>query len=250
MYYQQSSAKVFWIAFVTSLVVSSIVSFAVVYFVPEFLSENMETVKVPDVENLELRKAEMIVAEKELKIIVEDEKNSTVIEEGRIIYQDPIAGQIVERGSTINVALSTGPRTEASDGKEIVVPSVIGFDLNQAKVYLAERGLSVGVINREESEKAKDVVLKTIPEPGKKITEEVPIKLIISSGRGKVTVPSLRGKSEYSARSLLGKNGLEMRKSYTTSVEHAFDIVIYQDPKPGTKVERGSTVSVTINREG
>ncbi|MEJ2568698.1 MAG: PASTA domain-containing protein, partial [candidate division WOR-3 bacterium] len=132
----------------------------------------------------------------------------------------------------------------------IVIPSVIGFDVNQAKVFLAEKGLSVGQVEGRESDEAKDVVLGTIPEPGQKVTASVPIKLIVSSGGGKVVVPDLRGKSEYRARSLLEESGLELgRRNYITSGEHAFDIVISQSPQAGETIEKGSKVDITVNRE-
>lgn len=251
MYYQQSSAKVFWIAFLTSLVVSAIVSFAFINLLPNNLSSNSTMVTVPDVGNLEIDRAEAIMGEKGLRIIVEDRKFNQTIREGRVIYQNPVVGETVNPGSTIRVAVSKGPETGNTEVNEVIVPSVIGFDINQAKVYIAEKGLSVGVVESEESEKAKDVVIKTIPEPGQKVSEGLPIKLIVSSGGGKVTVPNLRGKSEYSARTILSERGLELgNRRTTTSPEHAFDIIIYQNPAPGTMVERGSKVNVTVNREG
>jgi serine/threonine-protein kinase len=253
MYYQQSSAKVFWISFITSLVVSSLVAVTVVYLVPEIKlgQSDMDMVLVPDVENLDLHKAEMILDEKGLKIIVEDEKYHPTTKKNRVIYQKPIAGESVEEGSSVRIVLSKGPEDKIVESEEIVVPSVIGFDINQAKVYLSDRGLSVGVVERQESEESKDVVLRTIPEPGQKVTETVPIKLIVSSGGAKVTVPNLRGKSEYSARATLEGSGLELgRKNYMTSGEHAFDIVIRQNPQPGAMIEKGSKVDITINREG
>ena len=251
MYYQQSSAKVFWISFLTSLIVSSLIGFTFVYFVPEVLSGKSKMVEIPDVENLEPHKAEMIMDEKGLKIITEDEKFHPTTKKGRVIYQKPTAGETVEKGSTVRIVLSKGPQESIEEGEEIVVPSVIGFDINQAKVYLSERGLSVGVVERQESEEAKDVVLKTVPEPGQKVTEAVPIKLIVSSGGGKVDVPNLIGKSEYRARLLLEEMGLELgRKNYITSGEHAFDIVVRQSPQSGSMIEKGSKVDITINREG
>ncbi|MEJ2354445.1 MAG: PASTA domain-containing protein [candidate division WOR-3 bacterium] len=250
MYYQQSSAKVFWIAFLTSLIVSGLVSFSFLYFGPGFLTENSTTIEIPDVENLELQKAEMILDEKGLKLIVEDERFHPTTKKDRVIYQKPAAGQKAEKGSAIRVVLSKGPNENIEEGPEIVIPSVIGFDVNQAKVFLAEKGLSVGQVERRESEEDEDVVLGTIPEPGQKVTESVPIKLIVSSGGGDVTVPNLRGKSEYRARLLLEESGLELgRRNYITSGEHAFDIVIRQSPEAGATIERGSKVDITVNRE-
>jgi beta-lactam-binding protein with PASTA domain len=229
MYYQQSSAKVFWIAFLTSLIVSALISFSFVYFGPGLLTEKSTTVEIPDVENLDLQKAEMILDERGLKLIVEDERFHPTTKKDRVIYQKPAAGQTAEKGSSIRVVLSKGPQENVEEGPEIVIPSVIGFDVNQAKVFLAEKGLSIGQVEGRESDEAKDVVLGTVPEPGQKVTASVPIKLIVSSGGGKVVV--------------LG------RRNYVTSGEHAFDIVIRQSPEAGETIEKGSKVDITVNRE-
>jgi beta-lactam-binding protein with PASTA domain len=251
MYFQQSSAKVFWISFFTSLVVSSLIGFTFSYLVPQFSSGKAKMVEVPDVENLEIHNAEMIVDERGLKMLVEDERFDQTVKKDRVIYQKPSAGETVEKGTTIRVVLSKGSGEDTGGEGEIVVPSVIGFDLNQAKVYLSERGLTVGVIEKEESEQAKDIVLRTVPEPGRKVTENFPVKLIVSSGGGKVQVPSLKGKSEYKARSLLEENGLQLgRVNSTTNAEYSFDIIIYQSPAAGETVEKGSKVDITVNREG
>jgi serine/threonine-protein kinase len=251
MYYQQSSAKVFWISFLTSLVVSSVVASTFMYLVPQLSSGKAKTVEVPNVENLELHKAEIIMDEKGLKIIVEDEKFDPTTKKGRVIYQKPTAGETVEKGTTIRVVLSKGPEENTESEGEIVVPSVIGFDLNQARVYLSEKRLSVGIVEKEESEKAKDIVLRTVPEPGQKVTENFPVKLVVSSGGGKVRVPNLKGKSEYKARTLLQESGLELgRVNVTTSAEYSFDIILYQNPAAGEMAEKGSKVDITVNREG
>ncbi|MEO0292922.1 MAG: PASTA domain-containing protein [candidate division WOR-3 bacterium] len=249
MYYQQSSGKVFWIAFITSLIVSSLVSFTMIYLLPQALSKRESTIEVPDVENLELSAAEILLKEKGLKMIVEDERFHPTVKKDRIIYQRPASGESVKRGSTIRLVVSKG-QEETKEG-ELIVPSVIGFELNQARVFLSEKGLTVGVVEREESEEAKDIVLRTVPEPGQKITKDIPIKLVVSSGTKKVEVPNLRGLSEYRARLLLEERGLSLgRVLFTTSAEHSFDIIIYQNPKPGEIVSKGTKVDITINKEG
>jgi beta-lactam-binding protein with PASTA domain len=251
MYYQQSSAKVFWISFLTSLVVSSVIAFTFVYLVPQLSSERIRMVEVPDVGNLELHNAESITDERGLKIIVEDERFDSMTKKGRVIYQKPTPGETVEKGTTIKVVLSKGPEETTEIEGDIVVPSVIGFDLNQAKVYLSEKGLSVGIVEKEQSEQAKDIVLRTVPEPGHKVTENFPIKLIVSSGGAKVQVPNLKGKSQYRARSLLQESGLELgRVISTTNIEYSFDIILNQSPAAGEMVEKGSKVDITVNREG
>ncbi|MEA1913627.1 MAG: PASTA domain-containing protein [candidate division WOR-3 bacterium] len=252
MYYKKSSAKIFWISFFTSLVVSGLVSFSVLYFAPGFL-EQMKGAKieVPDVENLELQKAQMIVDKKNLSLVVTDRKNDSIIEEGRVISQIPLAGDKVEKGSIVRIVVSIGPGAPIEKEKEeIVVPDLTGFDLNQAKVFLAEKGLNVSKVEGKVSSKPKDVVIATVPEPGSRVTIDIPIKLIISIGPGKVEVPNLKRKSLYQAKSSLKDRGLELGNvRRITSPEYPFDIIISQDPEPGEMVEKGSKVNITINRE-
>lgn len=251
MYYERSSAKIFWISFLTSLIVSGLVSFSVIYFVPDFLEKSEEVkIKVPDVEGLDLQTAEMVMDRSDLLLAIErvDDPN---VEKDKVIYQNPAPGTELVEGGKVEVVVSNGPPLTPEEEKEqIIVPDVTGFELNQARVFLSEKGLNVGKVEEEISEEPEGEVISIVPDPGTKITEDVPVKLIISAGPGKVAVPNIKRKTVSQARQILRESGLQLGNvREITSPEYPFDIIISQDPQAGNMIKKGLTVNVTVNRE-
>ncbi|MCK4225451.1 PASTA domain-containing protein [candidate division WOR-3 bacterium] len=252
MYYTQSSAKIFWLSFLTSLIVSALVSFSMVYFVPNILEKSKEVaLEVPDVERLDIQTAQMIMDRNNLSLVIAERKSDPDIEKDRIIYQEPAPGTEIGKGGIVKVVVSDGaPVEEKILKREIIIPDVTGFELNQARVFLAEKGLKVGKVEEKLSSEPKGKVIATVPEPGKKITEDIALKLIVSSGPEEVEVPDVRKKTLYQAKNILSERGLKLGNvREITSPEYPFDIIISQDPKPGETMEKGSRVNVTINRE-
>lgn len=250
MYYQESGAKIFWISFTTALVVSAMVSFAFLYFSPSFMQRSDGgMVEAPNVEHLDLEKAKMIVDRSGLSLIVEDRKEDQSVPEGKIIYQKPPQGTEMKKGEILRVVVSKG--ISVPEEGEIVVPDLTGFDVNQARVLLSEKNLNAGKIEKETSDRPEDEVINSIPAPGKKVPEGFSVKLIVSSGPGKVTVPDLRRKSVAAARRILNERGLDIGSiNSTTNIEYPFDLIVSQRPSAGSMVERDSKVDITVNREG
>lgn len=250
MYYDRSSAKMFWISFLTSIIVSAIVSFSIVYFVPHFLNEvKQEKIEVPDVEGLDINTAQAIIDKSGLLIDVERVSDPNV-KEDKIIYQNPGPGTYSDKGGIIKVVVSEGPSATEEEKEEIIVPDVTGFELNQARVFLSEKGITVGKVEKEVSSEPEGEVISTVPDPGTKITADIPVKLVISLGPGKVEVPNVKRISLLQAKNRLSDSGLKLGKVIEiTSPEYPFDIIISQDPEAGEMVEKESSVNVTINRE-
>lgn len=251
MYYDRSSAKTFWISFLTSIIVSAIVSFSIVYYIPDFLEQVEEKkIEVPDVEGLDLKTAEMVVDRSGLSLVTE-RVNDPNVEKDRVIYQNPAPGMELDKGGIIRVVVSEGPPTTTEEEEEeIIIPDVTGFELNQARVYLSEKGITVGKVEKKISSEPEGEVISTVPEPGTKITRDVHVKLIISIGPGKVVVPNIKRLSLFQAERKLSDNGLKMGNvREITSPEYPFDVIISQDPESGEMIEKGSSVNVTINRE-
>lgn len=250
MYYDRSSAKVFWISFLTSIIVSAIVSFSIVYFVPDFLEQiKEEKIEVPDVEGLDIKTAQMIMDKSGLSLVIERVSDPN-IKKDKIIYQNPVPGTELDRNDIVKVVVSEGPHVTEEEKEEIIVPDVTGFELNQARVFLSEKGITVGKIEEKVSSEPEGEVISTVPDPGTKITADVPVKLIISLGPGKVEVPNIKRISLLQAKNILSNSELKLGKVIEiTSPEYPFDIIISQDPEAGEMVEEGSSVNVTINRE-
>lgn len=60
---------------------------------------------------------------------------SSTVEKGRIIQQEPLAGEVIEKGGTINLVVSKGPQM-------VEMPNVIGFTQEGAVSELESRGLT------------------------------------------------------------------------------------------------------------
>ncbi len=248
MYYNESGAKTFLISFFTALVVSGIVSFSFWYFSPTFTRAKSERVDVPNLKGIDVETARTLLDSKGVSLVVEKKINSDMVESGKIIYQDPLPGTKIKRGDIIKIVESLGP--EEAKPNEIIVPDVTGMSLNQGRVLLAEKGLVVGSIKKEVSDKPENTILNTTPEPGKKVTPNFKVDIVVSGGPESVVVPRVTGLSLSSATRKLKNLGLEIGNvRYTTDAEHNFDIIIRQNPRSGSTVKKGSKVNVVINRE-
>jgi beta-lactam-binding protein with PASTA domain len=73
------------------------------------------------------------------------------------------------------------------------------------------------------------------------------IQLFVSSGPEQVDVPDVTGLSRDSAQDLITKAGLEPAVEERASAEPQDD-VISQDPAGGTKIDRGSTVTIVVSK--
>ena len=98
--------------------------------------------------------------------------------QGVVIGSDPQEGKEVTASSTVKIFVSKG----AGD-KKVTVPNVVGKSLVDATNELVSKGLKVSEnIKKENSSKAKDVVIATDPLPGVETTEGSAVTLTVSTG--------------------------------------------------------------------
>ena len=250
MHYQQNGIKCFVISFFTSLIVAGAVSFAIWFFSPNFTGvHRTQKVEVPNLKGIDIETARSLLDSRGLSLIVEKEIEDPVMDKGKILFQNPIMGTFLNKGDIVKVVVSKGPPPEEKG--EVVVPDLTGLDLNQAKVLLAEKNLMLGNVKKQFSDKPGNTVLSTIPEPGKRVPEGFKVDVVVSVGPGETVVPRLSGLDVEAARRKLDNVGLKLGNVYTTTdPERAFDIVIGQSPRAGSRVKKGSRVDVTVNVEG
>ncbi len=250
MYYETSSSKVFVISFFTSLIVSGLVCFGFYFFTSgHLIARRPKKVEVPNLSNIDMATAKMLLDVKGLSIIKEGEKEDPTVPEGKILLQNPPPGAVVEKGTFVKVIISKGPPPPQVEN--VVVPDVSGLTLSQAKVLLADKGLTPGEVTYKVSNEQKNVVLSTTPDAGTEVPKDFRVDIVVSKGPQLVTVPRLINKDIETARILLQRRGLRLGSiNYTTSTEYNFDVIIAQHPLSGSKVKKGTSVSVTVNKEG
>ena len=98
--------------------------------------------------------------------------------QGIVVGTDPQEGKEVTVNSIVKVFVSRG-----AGEKKVAVPNVINKTFSEATAELVSKGLKVSDnIVKENSSKAKDIVLSTNPLPGVEVTEGSTITLTVSSG--------------------------------------------------------------------
>lgn len=161
--------------------------------------------------------------------------------EGMFTKQDPAGGKSVQKGSTVNVWFSTGPRS-------IKVPDVTGYSQDMAREALEEAGFEVNpAVQTEDSATVpKDCVTRTDPASGTSQPKGSMISLWVSSGMTRIP-DGIVGLSQNDAVKKLTDMHLT-----TTVLTEASDTVpsgsvIRLDPDQGASVTQGSVVTIWVS---
>jgi len=136
------------------------------------VSKGQKTVVVPKVTGKKQEDAQNELTELELKVEIKEEESKKV-EAGYVIEQSIEDGTEVNAGDTITLTVSTGT-------KKVNVTSVIGKKEDEAKKELEELGLTVTVVNEEDSSKENGIVLKQSIDVGKEIAEGSNITITVN----------------------------------------------------------------------
>ncbi len=225
-----------------SFIVSVLVCLGFYFYLTPVL-DGMKNVEVPNLIGASLEQSRLILESKKLLLTLEGEKESNLIPEGKISEQIPESGAIVNGGFRIKVFVSKGKTR---------LPDFSGVLLEDVKVELKEMGLESGKEEKIYSETiSPGKVVSTLPAYNSKVKKGEKINLLISSGSGKVRAPNLLGKKLAGVQILLKRADLKMGEiKHACDEERVFDIILRQNPKPGTEVARNSSIDITINSEG
>jgi beta-lactam-binding protein with PASTA domain len=164
-----------------------------------------------------------------LKGTVGDSAFSSTIPKGEVVTSDPSPGSRVKEGATVTLTISKGPES-------IPVPSVVGKPLNEAEKQIRADGLAVGKVTKIYSETvAKGSVIRADPAPGQPLRPNSSVDLTVSKGPAPIPVPSVVGKTEADARSILTSAGFRVStsKDYSDTVPEGS--VISQNPSSGAR---------------
>lgn len=214
---------------------------------PGLVQNEQKMVSVPD-----LRGKTEAQARKELEgtgigMTVENERQpSNKYEEGEIMSQDPVAGTKVAEHSTIKVVISSGEAAEM-----VRVPDVEGRSEAEAEKMLQDAKLTVVHGKAENSDEVEEgYVISCDPKAGTEVEEGTEVTIVISLGEKEeqATVPELRNKTESDAEAALKDAGLNGSASEEYSDDVEAGRVISQSIDPGSKVEKGTTVSYVVSK--
>ena len=128
---------------------------------------------------------------------------------------------------------------------------VKGKSVTEAKQALDAQKVKYEVTEEYNAEVAQGNVISQDPAPGTNydINKNRPVRLVVSKGVKIVEVPAETtvGKKEEDAKKAIEAAELKVEVKKETSMTVEEGIVIKQDPEPGTKVDAGSTVVITVS---
>jgi serine/threonine-protein kinase len=131
--------------------------------------------------------------------------------------------------------------------EKVDVPKVEGLNLTEARERLDKAGFEEVKIERERSQADLDTVLRQDPDPGEEAANTETVTLAVSSGPGKVRVPSVRNLPEQRAFKELEKADLKVTADPQPSTKVKKGIAVGTSPEEGTEVDRGSRVRLFVS---
>lgn len=141
------------------------------------ISSGVESFSLDNYENYEENQLYAILTENEIEFTTVTE-NSDSIPEGYVIRTEPGAYTEVDRGTVVIIYVSMGTKTTYS-----VVPNVLGYKLNDAKLLLNAAGIKIGSVTRVSSTQAGTVVLDQSLSAGSTVGSGTTIDLTIAAER-------------------------------------------------------------------
>ena len=197
-------------------------------------------VQVPDVVGAERATAESRL--RALGLATEAVERRSDEPAGEVLATDPAPGARVEEGSTVRLVVSGGPGT-------VSVPDVEGLPRSQARARLRAAGLRVEERRETSDEVPENRVVETVPGAGSQVDRGSAVTLVVSSGRERVAVPGVTGRTREEARSALEAAGLRVQIDEQETASVAAGTVTAQDPAAGARVAEGTTVTITVATE-
>ena len=142
-------------------------------------------------------------------------------------------------------------RYAAGGGGKISVPSVVGLGRNAAERKITKAKLEPVVVLRPDSATPRGKVISTSPPFGTLVAANSKVKLFISSGPAKKTVPNVVGEQELTAENDLQNAGFKVGTPKTDPTSSKPQgTVISQSPAGNSLARAGTTVSIVVSGGG
>ncbi|HZA27412.1 MAG TPA: Stk1 family PASTA domain-containing Ser/Thr kinase [Actinomycetota bacterium] len=200
------------------------------------VSRGPELVAVPGVRRLPEEEAKGLLEEANLQWEVQRDYHLRIAE-GRVIDQNPAAGNTIEAGKIVVITVSQGK-------PPVSVPEVVGRSETDAGALLRAAGLGVSVVQEFSLDVPRGTVIRQKPGPNKIVTKDSIVTIVVSKGPQQFPMPEVVGKSSDAARADL--QGLDLVVSEIQLPGSSGSSVVGQQPKAGTIVESGQEVTIYI----
>ena len=201
------------------------------------LSSGPERIAVPTIAGMTPDAATAALTSAGLKVGNTTQSYSSSVTTGMVIDGDPVGGTPVRRNSLVNVVISKGVQT-------IALNSYIGLSGDQANSELTTAGFKViSTCGYSDTVPAGNVISQN-PSGGSPSPMGTTVSIVVSQGSATVFVPNIYSLTQLAATTALENLQLhvKVKKIGTKKIKTVTNI----SPKVGTKVKRGSTVTITL----
>lgn len=201
------------------------------------LSKGPERISVPVIAGMTPDAATSAIVAAGLKVGTTTQSFSTTISNGMVIDADPVAGSPVRRNSIVNLVISKGVQ-------QITLTSYVGKSGDQASNELTSAGFKViSTFGYSDSIQAGSVISQS-PDGANPVPAGSTVSIVVSQGSQTVFVPNLYSLTQKSAT--LALENLQLHVKVKKIGSKRIKTVTNISPKVGTKVKRGSTVTITL----
>jgi eukaryotic-like serine/threonine-protein kinase len=158
---------------------------------------------------------------------------------GLVFQQGTVAGARVDKGTAVDIFVSTGP-------PKVQVPDVMGKSNNDAIAAITDAKLKFKVLQVFSKEDAGTVVAQD-PRGGRIVNQGSIVHINVSKGLQPLQVPDVRGQLFDNAAGQLQGAGFAVARQNVDSSQPK-DTVIDQDPRGGSSLSRGGTVTLFVSK--
>ncbi len=204
---------------------------------------NPPEVSMPNVVRMSKEEAQKAIEEAKLKFEVEKEEYDKEVPEGCVISQNPAYMEKfnkVKQGSTVKVVISKGQ-------EKTTVPKVVGMKQDEATKALEDAKLKVEIVEESSKKVEEGYVISQETEADAEAFAGDTVIIHVSTGVEKSTVPDVIGKTEAEAKKTLEAQGFIVVIVSSEDSSKPNGVVLKQSIDAGKTVEKGSSITITIN---
>ena len=205
---------------------------------------NPKEVEVPNVVGSTREEAQQKIEGAKLKFEVSSEEYSADTEENHVISQDPAyleSYNKVKEGSTVKVVISKG--TEKTK-----VPNVKGKEKDEAVQLIEDANLIAEIVEETSKTVKEGYVISQETDANTEVNAGDTLKIHVSTGTEKATVPGVVGKSQDEAKKALQDLGFVVTVTNAEDSSKENGVVLKQSLDEGQSVEKGSAITITVNK--
>jgi serine/threonine-protein kinase len=166
---------------------------------------------------------------------------------GRVVEQDPAAGESLREGQTLTITVSRGPEFVPVPERLLNLTAADPLTQDEAAQLLDQAGFVVGFVSEKYNEQAVAGTVQAVPLAFDELPRGSAVDLVVSKGpRPRIIPDDLIGRPYDEVAAELEDLSLVVTRVDEANPDQPEGTVLRLDPPGGTQVDRDSTVTVVV----